>query len=163
MMVQSVNLRKMNENEYMQFREYSITDYAESLIKSGKCTEKDARMQAETDFLDMMTGLSDEDNHLCIAENTDNIPVGMLWYETEDPAHAFIADFLVYDNYRQMGYGSAMIVELENILKSGNVLSIRLHVFEYNIAAIKLYEKCGFAIVKSDNGSIYMEKKIYHS
>ncbi len=161
-MVQTVILRKMNDAEYMQWKECSTSDYAKSLIESGKCSESDAKAQAEMEFSSYLKiGLSTPNHYVLIAENTDGIPVGMIWYETEDPKHAFIADFVIYDPYRQMGYGRATLAEMERMLKLAGASSVALHVFEQNKTAIALYEKCGYSVMNddADAGSLYMKKQ----
>jgi ribosomal protein S18 acetylase RimI-like enzyme len=149
-----IKFRKMTENEYINWLELTILNYAKSLVTSGQYSEIEAAEEAKKGFC-LKDGLSTP--KLLTAENVDGIPVGVIWH-TEDPKCIFILDFLVYDEYRRMGYGHAMLVELERILKEKNIQSVELHVFAYNNAAISLYEKCGFVIAKSDNGSIYMEK-----
>ena len=158
--MQSVILRNMREDEFAAFRERSIADYAQSLIDAGKCSKRKAKAQAQKEFSQVLSGLSPENNHLLIAENKDGIPVGMLWYETKKPEQAFILDFLVYDAHRRMGYGSAILAELERTLRAAETPSVLLHVFAHNVPAIKLYEKCGFTVAKSDNGNIYMQKAL---
>ena len=160
-MTQSVTLRKMNENEYVQWKEWSISDYAQSLVQAEQCSEANARAQAELDFSSAMNDIPPQNNFLLIAENIEGVPVGMIWYETKNPKWAFVADFLVYDAYRRMGYGSAILAQAERNIQSSKILSIALHVFAHNTPAIKLYKKCGFVIEKADNGSIYMKKQLY--
>lgn len=153
----------MNEDEYSKWREWSVADYAKSLAETGRYSEEDALTQSEKEFSDVINGLSEQDNHLFTAENISGTPIGTIWYTTENPEYAFILDFAVYEEYRQMGYGCAILTELERNLKSIGIPSVALHVFENNIAAIKLYEKCGFTQMKSDNadaGSLYMGKTL---
>ena len=154
-------LRKMTENEYADWMKWSISDYAKELAATGKYSEAEAKEEAGESFHSYLAdGLSTPNHYLLVAENDNGIPVGMIWYETVNPsARAFIADFVVYDEYRRMGYGSAILAEVERILKLNAVPRIELHVFEHNTAAIKLYEKCGFTPVKVDD-SLYMEKQI---
>jgi GNAT superfamily N-acetyltransferase len=68
---------------------------------------------------------------LYIAENIDGVPIGMIWCEIRNLHNAFIAEMFVYEQYRGMGYGSAIMAELERNLKQRKVLSVTLHVFEY--------------------------------
>lgn len=159
-----VKLRKMNEDEYIPWREWSIFDYARALIASGQSSESDARAQSELDFSQgLVNGLSTPNHHVLVAENVNGVSIGMIYYETEKSDRAFIEDFLVYEEYRQMGYGRAILTELEHILKLSGIPAVILHVFEQNSSAIKLYEKCGFSILKVDNadvGSLYMKKQL---
>ncbi|MDR2687724.1 MAG: GNAT family N-acetyltransferase, partial [Oscillospiraceae bacterium] len=67
---------------------------------------------------------------------------------------------LVYDAYRRRGYGSAILAELDRALRLAKTPSILLHAFAHNVPAIKLYEKCGFAVVKSDGRNTYMKKEL---
>lgn len=162
-MTQNVYLRKMNEDEYIVWKEESVSDYAKSLIESGQCSECDARTQAESEFSEgLVNGLSTQNHHVFVAENIEGNPIGMIWYDTEKPTRAFINDFFIYEEYRRMGYGYAILMELERILKLDDIPSVILHVFEQNISAIKLYEKCGFTIIEVDSagsGSLYMKKQ----
>ena len=153
-MIKNIKFRKMTENEYMNWLESTISNYAKSLAISGQYSEIEAAEEAKEAFY-LKEGLSTP--NLFTVENVDGIPVGVIWH-TEDPKCIFILDFLVNEEYRRMGYGYAMLIELERILKERNIKSIELHVFVHNNAAISLYKKCGFVIAKSDNGSIYMEK-----
>lgn len=160
-----VTLRKMNEDEYIVWKEWSVSDYAKSLVESGQYSGCDAHAQAESDFSEgLADGLSTKNNHVLVAENIQGIPVGMIWYETENPKYAFINDFVVYAEYRRMGYGHAILTELEHTLRLADIPSVVLHVFEHNNSAIRLYEKCGFTIIKVDRakaGSLYMKKQFY--
>lgn len=162
-MIQNVLLRKMNEDEYIIWKDWSISDYAKSLMESGQRSECDARAQAESNFSEgLANGLFTQNHHVLTAENVEGIPVGMIWYDTENPKHAFINDFVVYEEYRHMGYGNAILTELERVLKLADISSVMLHVFEQNTSAIKLYEKCGLSIMKIDSantGSLYMKKQ----
>lgn len=163
-MIQSVKLRKMSEDEYIPWKEWSISDYARALIESGQCSESDARAKSELDFSEgLVNGLSTPSHYVLVAENIDGVSIGMIYYETEKSDRAFIEDFLVYAEYRRIGYGCAILTELERILKSSGIPSVILHVFEQNSPAIKLYEKCGFSTMKVDNadiGSLYMKKQL---
>ncbi len=163
-MMQTVILRKMNETEYLQWKEWSTSDYAKSLIESGQCSQSDAKAQAEAELSSYLkNGLSTPNHCVLVTENTDGLPVGMIWYETEDPARAFIADFVVYDAYRRTGYGRAVLAEMERMVKLAGVSSVQLHVFAQNKSAIALYGKCGYTVMAggdADAGSLYMKKQL---
>ncbi|MCL2672025.1 MAG: GNAT family N-acetyltransferase [Clostridiales bacterium] len=165
--MQPITLRKMTEEEFIYWNEWSLSSYAKSLVTAGQCTESGARAQAESDFsAALKDGLSTQNHHILIAENAENIPIGMLWYETENPTHAYIADLAIYAAYQRMGYGQAILSELERILTQDGIPVIVLHVFTHNTAAIKLYEKCGYSAMQVDQaeeGSLYMKKVLQAS
>jgi len=161
---QNIKFRKMTENEYNNWIEWSVSDYTKSLIISGQYSEIEAQEQAREDFYSYLkNGLSTQNHYLFIVEDIDGTSVGMIWYEIENPERAFIADLLVYDEYRRMGYGRAILIELEHTLKKIGIPFIELHVFEHNNAAVNLYRKCGFTQIEvndADAGSLYMQKRI---
>ena len=159
-MIRHIKLRDMTENEYINWKEWSLANYTKELIETGQYSEDEAKPQAEKDFSMLTNGLATPGNYFFIAENDDTTPVGMIWYIIQDADRIFIADFMVYDKYRRMGYGSAILTELECRLKPERFSIIVLHVFEHNKPAIELYKKFGYKIAqKTDNGGMYMEKQ----
>lgn len=159
-MIQNITLRDMKPEEYEHWKEGSITYYAQSLTEAGKCPEAESMDRAEADFLKVMNGISRENNALLIAENGDAVPVGMIWYETKDPARAYIRDFLIYEAHRRRGYGRTILEAVERDVRRKEVPCMVLHVFELDTPAIRLYEKCGFVVERTGNGSIGMKKKL---
>jgi len=160
-MIRHIKFRNMTENEYTIWIECSIKDYKKELLKTGQYSEDEAKIESEKDFYSLLTnGLATPNNYLITVENDDGDPVGMIWYLIQDADRIFIADFLVYAEYRRMGYGSAILTELDCKLKSEGFSIIVLHVFEHNKAAIELYKKCGYKIAHDNGkGNIYMEKR----
>lgn len=150
----------MCEEEYAQWKKGSLEYFAKSLLEAGKCSEGEAKERAEAALKRTMNGLTPENNQLLIAENEDGAPIGMIWYETKDPSRAYIRDFLVYETYRRMGYGYAILNEAERIIRLSETPAIVLHVFEHNTSAIRLYEKCGYSIEKAAGGSLGMKKEL---
>jgi len=147
----------MTDDEYIIWKEWSSKNYIKSLMEARQCSENDARALADKEAKEF----SLPNDNLFVAENNDGNPVGVIWYVIQDFNHIFILDFVVYDKYRRMGYGSAILTELERKVKSERFSIIVLHVFEYNKAAIELYEKCGYKIVQNTgSGGMYMEKQI---
>jgi ribosomal protein S18 acetylase RimI-like enzyme len=70
------------------------------------------------------------------------------WNLESDYSDVFVVyTFVVHPNFLKCGVGKALIdFSIEHSIKS-NVKSIRLDVYEGNIPAIKLYEKCGFKYI----------------
>jgi ribosomal protein S18 acetylase RimI-like enzyme len=71
-------------------------------------------------------------------------------YKTYDYSDVFVIHtFVVHPKYLKCGVGKSLIdFSIEHSIKS-QVKSIRLDVYENNIPAIKLYEKCGFKYVET--------------
>ncbi len=70
------------------------------------------------------------------------------WEFESDYSDVFVIyTFVVHPEFLKCGVGKALIdFAIENAIKS-HVRSIRLDVYEGNMPAIKLYEKCGFKYV----------------
>lgn len=70
------------------------------------------------------------------------------WAFESDYLDVFVVHtFVVHPEFMKCGVGNALIdFSIEHSIRS-NVKSIRLDVYEGNIPAIKLYEKCGFKYV----------------
>jgi ribosomal protein S18 acetylase RimI-like enzyme len=69
--------------------------------------------------------------------------VGILWVSIKG-SRAFIYDFVIHETLRGKGYGKQALIALDKKLKSMNVKSVSLHVFEGNMTARELYKKMGF-------------------
>ena len=72
----------------------------------------------------------------------------IVWKIDADYSYIFVVrTFVVHPSFLQMGVGHALMdFSLELALKS-EMKSIRLDVYEKNLPAISLYEKCGFEYI----------------
>jgi len=65
------------------------------------------------------------------------------------PRHAaktlYIDDLCVLSDHRGKGLGSAMIEHLKAFAKEENCDRVELNVWEFNLGAMKLYQRCGFS------------------
>ena len=154
-MIQHIKFRKMTEDEYIRWEEWENTNYIQELMEARQISECEARAQIEKEHSECSLPI----DNLFVSENNDGTPVGVIWYVVQDANRIFILNFVVYEEHRRMGYGSAILAELECRAKSEGFSIINFHVFEHNKAAIELYKKCGYKIVQdTGNGGMYMEK-----
>lgn len=160
-----VILRQMTEEEYHKWRAWSVKNYVNELVKARNINETDAKAQAETEFSNLLPEhLATRNHFLFSADSTDGNTVGMIWYERCEPLSVFICDFVVYDGFKRMGYGSLILKELERRLRRDGITRIELHTFETNAAALSLYKKCGFSRLQTEEaetGSVYLEKHLF--
>ena len=56
----------------------------------------------------------------------------------------YIEDLIIFEKYRNCGYGKLLILELENLFKDQNYNNINLATNEFQ--AVDFYKKCGFEI-----------------
>ena len=154
--------RKMEEHEYNDWVKHSVLSYAEDMVSAGTWSQSEAQERSDKEFHSLLTNdLATLGHTILVAENGEATPVGIIWYLKKDATCAYIADFIVYNQFRRKGYGAAIILELESRVKSEGLSVIELHVFTHNKSAIALYKKCGYNVTKdTGSGGMFMEKQI---
>ncbi len=143
-----IQLKPMSENEFNQYLEVAIADYAQEHVKGGRWTadEAPAAAQAEFDHL-LPDGLATENHHIySITAEGESQPVGMLWFAVRNQGgpKAFIYDVQVYESFRRRGYATEAFQVFEDKVRQLGLDTISLHVFGHNHAARDLYKKLGY-------------------
>lgn len=70
------------------------------------------------------------------------------WKVDTDYSHIFvIRTFVVHPSFLKMGIGRALMDYSFELAQQSGVKSIRLDVYEKNLPAISIYEKCGFEYI----------------
>lgn len=70
------------------------------------------------------------------------------WKIDADYSHVFvIRTFVVHPSFLKMGVGCALMDHSFELARQTGMKSIRLDVYENNLPAISLYEKCGFEYI----------------
>ena len=153
-----VTLKKMNKESFQQYITTAIEDYAKDKVASGNWAEEEAIHLSKESFTRLLPKEEESKfNYLFSIFNAQKI-VGMIWIAQESPTNieeGFIYDFLIFEEYRGMGYGKEAMKALEEIVKELGMKKIGLHVFGHNKVAQGLYEKMGYKIT-----NISMEKLI---
>jgi ribosomal protein S18 acetylase RimI-like enzyme len=143
-----ITLRKMKAEEFSNYHDYFIVDYAADIAANFGYTPEISRAIALKELADdLPQNVSTPDNFLLCIEKNDADLIGYLWYELLNNGETvFILDFVVFDKFRGMGYGTAALNALEKQLSQAGVEQIKLRVAHNNQRALKLYEKVGFNI-----------------
>lgn len=85
--------------------------------------------------------------HCLVAENTDNEVVAIalyyFGYSTWKGKMLYLDDLVVTENFRRHRLGLQLFNELVEIAKAENAKLIRWQVLDWNIPAIRFYEKLG--------------------
>jgi ribosomal protein S18 acetylase RimI-like enzyme len=136
----------MKAEEFSRYREYFILDYADEIASNFGYSLEPSRTIARKELQeDLPLEVSTPDHCLlCIEENKDLI--GYLWYKLVGGESVFILDFVVLEQFRSKGYGTAALTALEEHLAKFDAKQIKLRVAYYNKRALALYEKLGFTI-----------------
>jgi len=96
------------------------------------------------------------DQHADVVAAVDkNVLVGLIaaYISNSKEELAFVSVLGVNKEYRGIGIGNRLLVELIKVAKKyrSKIKGLHLYTTDSNINAIKLYEKNGFKIVKFDN------------
>ncbi|MEI5992539.1 GNAT family N-acetyltransferase [Candidatus Enterococcus mansonii] len=140
-----IELKKMTTEDYKNYISVAIKDYAQDKITAGTWTCEDAFELAKESIESLLPAGKETKKHylFSIVEKSANKKVGFLWVHLKD-SKLFIYDFIIFEAFRNLGYGKKTLVCLDYLAKEMNALQIDLHVFAHNKGAIHLYEKVGF-------------------
>ena len=160
-----IELRKMSEAEYSQFRKLSVSEYAKDLMNGENLDYNTAVEKAEREFSEMLTNGLDTEDHfvMMIRDAQSGKEVGWIWYcyvTNEDDKVVFLCDFLIYENDRRKGYASAALAEMERRAKADGCAAAELFVWDHNGPGIALYRKCGYTPGEPDDGGVSMKKQL---
>lgn len=157
----NIRFKEMSDDEFDKFAEWSISDYSQDLIKSGRCSKEKAFESAKKGFNEILPqGKYTKDNFIYVVVNSENDDVGLIWYVKYTESEAFIYDFLIFEKFRKKGYGKQTLLLVEEEVKEKGFNRIGLNVFKFNKPAFSLYKCLGYKIFNEDSGSIYMVKDI---
>jgi len=158
-------LRKMTEEEFASFVEYSVKANAEELMLENDLSPEEALRKAQNEITEMLPGgLETKSHELLTIENAlSHENVGFLWSifeETEGRKQSFLCDFLIFEHQRRKGYASAALRAFEKRAKAEGCVECVLYVAAKNKAAGALYQKCGYQPLRQMGGGQYMIKRL---
>lgn len=148
-------------SEFLEFKERSIKECSQGLIRSGKSAESNALRDASKEFDEILPqGIDTLNHHLNNITDEQGVNIGYIWFEIRSN-DIFILEFLIYENQRKKGFGRQTLFELEQIAKASlSIPIIRLHIFEYNTWLQEFYKSMGYEITLTRPGSCWMQKVI---
>ena len=141
----------MPPDAFAEYREASVSGYAEDNVAAGRWPESGALERAYADFdRNLPQGVATPDHFIYqIKEGGAGEVVGVLWFaimERNGVRSAFVYDLEVKPAYRRMGHASAAFKILEEKVRELGLLTIGLHVFAHNADAQRLYASLGYAV-----------------
>lgn len=161
----SVKIRKMTNDEFENFCQWSVEDHAKELMEECQMPREEAMMKAKEEVTQMLpNGLNTEYNYLMtIVEEDSEESAGFIWTiheETEGKKQSFVCDFAIWESKRRRGYATETLHLVEkNAVEAGCQESV-LFVADSNVAARNLYEKCGYHIRRQAGYGKYMIKQL---
>ena len=158
-----ITLRRMTGDEYRQFREYSIADYAKDLAESGGLDGEQAHILARKEFDETLPeGPETSDQYLMTIEDAESgADAGRIWYSYEEDDGArqvFLSDLVIFTEERRKGYAKAALREMERAAKADGCTVSLLFVWDHNGPGIRLYVDCGYKACGRGEGGSYMKK-----
>lgn len=147
-----VKLEKMGEEEFREYLEAAIRNYAGEKVRAGTWDEADSiRLSRETYSRLLPEGADTPDQYLfCVVDESTGKRVGMVWFgvnlTSEEREGAFIWDILIYPEYRGKGFGKGTMLALEEKVREAGERKITLHVFGHNSIATNLYKQVGYEV-----------------
>ena len=161
-----VTLKKMTEKEFLDYKEFSISEYAKDLVKGKNRTQEQARNDAKKEFeFGLPNGLDTKNSFLMNIEDEDGKTVGWLWFQygtnkEGNSKQVFLADLFIFESERRKGYASDAINEMNKMAKNDCCSSSALFVWEHNSKGLGLYEKYGYKYFQQSDGGIFMLKEL---
>ena len=164
-----VCLRRMNGREFEAFHQKSIEEYAQNLMRDQKLSAQDALRRADKEFTEIVPqGADTPGNELMIIEDAKTgQDVGAMWFVLEEDDGvkvAFLSDFWIDEAHRRRGYAAAALGEMQKKAREAGCEECRLFVWAHNEPAMRLYEKCGYAVLRQTREGAYagmfMRKRI---
>lgn len=146
-----LSLRAMRPDEYPDFLDYFIPDYAIEIAANYNLEEAAAKNRAISEIeQDLPQGVDTPGHTLtCIIDTHTGVEhlLGYLWYRIDTKkSELFIYDFYVFPSEQGKGYGKEAMKLLEEAAAQSGVKQIKLRVAANNSRAKKLYDACGFHV-----------------
>ena len=159
----SVRIRRMTGREYEVFHRWSVDHQAKELVEEMKIPEDRAMAEAEKEIEEMLPqGRNTENSHL-MTVMADDENVGFIWFlyeETEGKRQCFLCDLAIWEKYRQKGFGQIAVHLMEEKAGKDGLQECMLFVRNDNQEAVKLYEKCGYHVLREHGYGRYMNKTL---
>jgi RimJ/RimL family protein N-acetyltransferase len=151
----NVHLVPLTEADYADYMARSVADYAADNVKAGYWTSAEAQQRAQSVFDRLLPqGVHTPEQHLySIRDAESGVQVGVIWlHENRKQVLGFIYDFVISEQFRRQGYGTAALLALEDVARQMGLTKLNLHVFGHNTPAKALYEKVGYVVTSFNMG-----------
>lgn len=143
----TIQLKEMNETEYMCYFNNKIERYGEVLAQNIYEAGEEPATKAEKQLAALLPqGRKTENHHLYKVEKNSEI-IGYVWLKTDRAKKsAFLYEIYILEKFQSRGYGTKTMILIEEWLKEREFLYFKLHVFGSNKGAHQLYERLGFGV-----------------
>lgn len=151
-----VTLEPLSDDEYGNFVEAQIAEAARQRVEAGEWSPSEAVARAHDELGDLINDRLRRRGHEFLKGVVNDVGcVGRLWIapapefiEESREAIRWLAQITVEESLRGRGYGRAFLTALHNRLSAEGVSQLWLRVYDWNIAARRLYEGMGYETVR---------------
>lgn len=144
-----LHLRPMGRDRFEQFVEYSMENYAQSLLDSGSVRSRATALEIARKQFDQLLpdGHLTEAAHLLVVSDDGGDEVGILWLAERDD-EMFVYDVEMLRSARGKGYGTQTLRHAARIARELGHDTLALNVFGHNDGARRLYLREGYRITR---------------
>lgn len=142
--IMTITLKIMSSDEFQEYLDYAIENFAYEQVKSGNWKKSDAINKAREEHKRLLPDGANTKNHYLFTIRDGDLKVGMVWLAKKDDNKGFIYDINIWKSNQGKGYGKQAMKKVEIIAKEIGMKMIGLNVFGHNKVAKELYENLGY-------------------
>ncbi|MEJ5226116.1 MAG: GNAT family N-acetyltransferase [Anaerolineales bacterium] len=153
-----ITLSPMSDTDFHMFLRRAVPQYAYDQMRSGNWPAEQAAARAQQEFQQLLPQGPRTPGHFFMNILAEDTKVGMLWFvmdQSRAQPTAFLADFFIFGEFRNRGYGLPAMAALEEAARAQGAQRIEVQVFGHDEDAFKLYSEAGLKV-----RSYYMGKTL---
>ncbi|WP_432987194.1 GNAT family N-acetyltransferase [Dactylosporangium sp. CA-233914] len=142
-----LRLRPMTQDELDARLPVLQRDYAQDEVRAGRDRPETVHANVAALLARLLPdGVGTDGQLLFTGVDEEGAAVGYIWLAlpTEARPQAWVYDIQVDPGHRRHGYGRALMLAAEDVLRERGITSLGLNVFGVNTGARRLYESLGF-------------------
>jgi RimJ/RimL family protein N-acetyltransferase len=150
-----IELVPMTEDDFAEFRAYTLTSFAHDKVQSGQWMPQEAQQNASIGFQKLLPEGMATANHFfySLVDPELSQSVGYIWFQIRGEGtgrDAFIFDHVIHEKFRNRGYGSQTHQAIDAKLLAMKVERVSTHVAAHNTTPLRLLERVGYRVTGID-------------
>jgi GNAT superfamily N-acetyltransferase len=166
-----IKLLPLTESERLGFAELQV-DESRASMSTRASGRKPRRRPLRAECRELIADLLRDAGYLFFkGVDSRGTRVGWLWvapapamlkaYDEHDlSALRWLSQITVPETMRRQGYGLALLQVLHDRLAAESVVAIYPRVYDWNEAALRLYTRCGYELVREFATDAHMRKRL---
>lgn len=138
----------MTQQEFSQYRQRSISEYAAEHVRTGNWPPEEAEQRAAQETDELLPEGADTDGMVLLSGESDGEVVGLVWAGPAPDGRAgwWVYDIEVVPAQRGRGFGRDLLEAAEREAQLRGADSMGLNVFGGNDIALGLYQSSGYHV-----------------